>query len=140
MVLTFHIILAWLVYAASNIFLAWWNNEVRVHRIKVGNPNQIEHPLWAAIYCGWVSPIWFIMHDHWNYFHLWSLIISLLLLHLSFFPVAYNRYSDLPAFHLSKTSKAITDITMVKIGLKSTEAVNIGALLISLTLLIISNL
>lgn len=126
--IAFWIIFVWFVYVGVNIGLAEWNNLIRVERIKAGNKKQIEHFWWGLFYgalCApmyWPGGVWFVG--------------SVLLLHISVFPVFFNRASDLPAFHLSKTSTAITDRIMVWLGLTSTEWVNIGAFILSIGLLI----
>ncbi len=129
MTIALHIIIAWIAYCGINVFIAWVNRRIVEYREMVKNTKQINHPLWAAIYCAACLPMWFILHS-------WWFMGALVFLHISIFPVAFNRYSDLPAFNLSKTTTAITDKIMVKIGLKSTEAVNIGAFLLSIGLLI----
>jgi hypothetical protein len=66
----------------------------------------------------------------------WWFIGSILLLHLSVFPVAYNRLAAPSTFYLSKTTTALTDRIMSWLGMKSTEWVNIGAFILSIGLLI----
>jgi hypothetical protein len=119
----------WFLYLiAVNIFMAWENNWVRVRRIKAGNPKQIEHPIYGAAYCIICGLIYF-KSDLW-------LVASVLFLHLSVFPVCYNKFSNAPSlFYLSKTTTAWTDRTMVRIGIKDTEDVNISALIISIVFL-----
>lgn len=114
------IIAVFLGFSAINIGIAEWNDTVRRRRIKNGNPKQIEHfwyGLGYGILCGGVFYI----------FRSWTELGSILFLHISVFTVAYNRFSDNPAFNLSKTSKAITDKALVKIGLKSYAPVSIPA-------------
>lgn len=127
----FMLLAVWFVYGAINIGFAEWNDAIRRKRILKKDPRQINHPLWAAFYCLVCTPMYLFFKD-------WYLVGSVLLLHLSVFPVAYNRYADQPAFNLSKTSTAITDRLMVRAGLKSTEIVNIAAFFFSTSLLVIS--
>lgn len=121
------IIIVWLLYTGINIAIAEWNDTVRRSRIKAGNPRQIEHFWYWLGYCLLCLPVYLISES-------WVELLSILLLHISVFTVSYNRFSDLPAFNLSKTSKAITDRTLVKIGLKSYAPVAIPAFIISLAL------
>lgn len=127
---TSFIILVWIGFAIGNIALAEWNNTARLHRIATNNPKQIEHfwyGLGYGILCG---GIFYISRNYWELF-------SLLLLHISVFPIAFNLFCELPAFHLSKTSAAKTDQIMVKMGLKSTEWVNLSAFLISIAFVVL---
>lgn len=118
----------WCAFVVGNICLAEWNDTVRRKRIKNGNTKQIEHFWYGLGYCVLCGGVFYISRSWWEF-------VSLILLHASIFPVSYNRFSDLPAFHLSTTSAAITDRVMVKLGLKSTEEVNIIAFCISVILL-----
>lgn len=120
----------WCLFVGINISIAEWNDSVRRKRIKNGNTKQIEHfwyGLGYGILCG---AIFYISRN-------WAEFFSLLLLHLGVFPPAYNRFSDLPMFNLSKTSRAITDRIMVAMKLKSTEEVNIIAFCISVILMVV---
>jgi hypothetical protein len=128
--ITFWIIVAYAFYVYANIGIAEINRNIVRMRQHQGNPKQIEHPLWATIYCMLIAPSWFWLHS-------WYYVLALLLLHLSVFPVAFNMYMGEEMFHLSKTSKAITDRIMVWMGFKDTFIVNAVALIISITLFII---
>ena len=120
----------WFFYFAINVALGLWNDAIVKHRIKTGNTNQINHAVWLAIYCIIMVPAWFVSHD-------WFVIVSVALLHLSAFPVAYNAGMGLYWFHLSTTSKAITDKIENDLGLKNSEAINFGALAVSVAFLIV---
>ncbi len=122
-----------ILYGGINISIAVWNKLIRDNRIRSGNPKQIEHPLWALGYALIIAPMWFAFHSV-------CFLFSLVLLHLSVFPVAYNLLTGVPAFHLSTTSKALTDRLMVKAGLKNTAIVNVGAFILSVGFLIIQYL
>lgn len=124
------IVVVWLIYVAVNICIAELNDKTRRKRIANKTYKQINHPLWAAIYCALCAIPIYISRS-------WIEALSILLLHISIFPVAFNRFSDLPAFHLSPTSTAITDDIMRRLKLKSTEEVNIIAFYISVILLFI---
>ena len=122
-------ILSYIFLIALNILLAYSNNKVRLKRIKEKNYKQIEHFWYALVYtvlCLGLSGGYRI-----NPYH----FVSFLLLHLSIFPCAYNVFYGNPVFYLSKTSEALTDRVMVKIGLKDTKGVNLTALIISFLLL-----
>lgn len=124
------IIGVWGLFFLANIAIAEWNDTVRRNRIKKGNPKQIEHFWYGLGYGLLCGGVFYISRS-------WIELISILLLHISVFTVAYNRFSDLPAFNLSKTSKAITDRLLVKLRLKSYEPVAVPAFCISATLLIL---
>lgn len=124
------IIVVWAIFSVGNIALAEWNDTIRRNRIKEGNPKQIEHFWWGLAYCICCGAVFYISRNWWQFF-------SLLLLHLSIFPVSYNLFAGQPTFALSKTSKAITDRWMVKLGFKSTEEVNIISFCISLIFLML---
>lgn len=124
------IIIIWFGFVIINVCVAEWNDTVRRNRIISGNPKQIEHFWYGLGYCLLCGAVFYISRS-------WLELASILLLHISVFTVAYNRFSDLPAFNLSKTSKAITDRTLVRIGLKSYAPVAIPAFIISLVLFIL---
>lgn len=124
------IIGVWLVGVLINICIAELNDRTRRKRIAAKNTKQINHPLWAAIYCTLCAIPIYISRN-------WEEAISILLLHISVFPVAYNVFSGESTFNLSKTTTAWSDKFMVRIGLKSTEEVNIIAFCISVILLFI---
>lgn len=125
-------ILIYILFIAINILLAYQNNYVRLKRIKERNTKQIEHTLYGLAYliiC--LIPVFIL-----GYSTHWFLLGSLLLLHISIFPVMFNSFAGTSSFNLSKTSTAFTDKLMVKIGLKNTEDVNIIAALISIIFLL----
>jgi len=114
----------WLLFVLINILLAEWNNSVRLKRIANKNPKQIEH-FWYGLGYGILCAIpFYISRNYWQLF-------SLLLLHLNVFSVSYNLFSELPAFHLSLSTKSVTDRVMRAIGLKSIEEVAIISFCIS---------
>jgi len=121
-----------------NVLIAKINDTVRRHRIKNGIKKQINHPAWAVFYTACCAVPYFLIDV--DSFHVWFIpikviwpfLFALLAQHLSFFPVAYNLISDAPSiFFLSKETTAKTDQFMVRMGLKSTESVNIAALIVS---------
>lgn len=124
------IIEVWLGFILVNIAVAKWNDRVRRIRIRIGNPKQIEHFWYGLGYCLLCGALFYKSRN-------WAQLGSILLLHISVFTVAYNRFSDNPAFNLSKTTKALTDKTLVKIGLKSYAPVAIPAFAVSLALFIL---
>lgn len=124
------IIVVWFIFVGVNILIAEWNDSVRRHRIANKNPKQIEHFWYGLGYCILCGIPFYISRNWWELF-------SLVLLHGSVFPAAYNIFSDNPVFHLSTTSAAIFDKTLVKWGFKSTEEVNIIAFCISIIFLFI---
>lgn len=124
------IIGAWGLFFFVNIAIAEWNDTVRRKRIKKGNLKQIEHFWYGLGYCLLCSGVFYISRS-------WIELLSILLLHISVFTVSYNRFSDLPAFNLSRTSKAITDRLLVRLGFRSYEFVAVSAFCISVTLFIL---
>lgn len=122
------VIVIWLLFMLINSLIAESNDQTRRNRIKKGNKRQIEH-FWYGLGYGILCLIPFYISRNW-----WELI-SLLLLHISVFPVAYNVFGGLKPFNLSTTSDAITDKIMVKLGLKTTKWVNIITLILSIGLL-----
>lgn len=125
-------IIIWFGFILANALIAYLNNVERVDHIHNSDTSQVNHPLWGFIYSILVFGEWFFNDK--NYF----IAVSILLQHISFFPVIYNLITDVPVFNLSKTSSALTDKLMVKIGLKNTAIVNISFGLISFILLILS--
>lgn len=123
----FVIFLAW---HGINIFIAWQNKQIVQKRIDHKDLTQIEHFWWGFGYLLICLPFYWV-------FNLWF-ALALIPLHLSIFPVAYNDYRGLTPFNLSKTSKAITDKIMVRLGLQNTLLVNFGAEALSLILLFLS--
>ena len=124
------IIAVWLGFILINISIAEWNDHVRRVRIRIGNPKQIEHFWYGLGYCLLCGAVWYISRS-------WIELISLLLQHISVFTVAYNLFSDNPAFNLSKTSKALTDRVLVARGFKSYEFVAVTAFCVSAVLFIV---
>lgn len=124
------IIATWTLFHFINIGIAEWNDTVRRNRIKTGNRKQIEHFWYGLGYCLLSAGVFYISHSFIE-------LISVLLLHISVFAVAYNRFADLPAFNLSKTSKALTDRMLVRLGFKSYKFVAVTAYCISVVLFIL---
>lgn len=119
------VIIVWFIFVGVNIVVAESNDSTRRRRIANKNPKQIEH-FWYALGYLLLCGIPFYISRNW-----WELF-SLLLLHLSIFPCAYNLFSGNPLFHLSPTSNAITDRFMRWCRLKSTEEVNIISFCLSI--------
>lgn len=121
------ILAIWIGYWGVNIFIAWWNNVIRLNRIKAGNKTEINHPLWGAFYCG-LCAIPFI------WIHSWWQVLSLVALHGSVFPVAWNimQGNNTPAFFLSKTTTALFDRFQLWLGFTSSEFFNLMCLAVSL--------
>jgi hypothetical protein len=119
----------------GNIPLARWHSALVDGAIKEKHKKAILHGMWAAAYIG----ISFIpMFFNWNTAK-WSNILlgfSFAGLHASVFPVAYNRYRNLPDFNLSITSTALFDRGQVALGFKNSKAVNISSFIISVGLVI----
>jgi hypothetical protein len=124
------IIAVWFGFVLINICIAEWNDRVRRIRIRIGNPKQIEHFWYGLGYCLLCYGVFYISGS-------WIEFVSILLLHISVFTVAYNLFSDNPAFNLSKTTKALTDRLLIKLGFKSYEFVAITAFCISAVLFIL---
>jgi hypothetical protein len=120
------IILLYASYHAANILIAKWNVHTVFTRMANGNPKQIEHFWYFAGYCLICAPQVYLVN-------LW-LAGSVLCLHGSIFPVAYNCYRGLAPFNLSKISKSKYDKLLVRIGFKDMEAPCIIAELASLIL------
>ena len=127
-------ILIWFSFILLNIGWGFLTSEVVNEQKKNATYKSIKHGWWGLAYCLLMSVAVVFVHN----VALILLLISIALLHLSIFPVVYNSCQNLPTFNLSKTSRALTDRLMVKLGLKDTAAVNIVALLISIALLILS--
>lgn len=123
------IVVVWLIYVGVNICIAELNDKTRRKRIANKTYKQINHPLWSAIYCALCAIPIYISRS-------WIEAISILLLHISIFPISFNVFSGQSTFNLSKTTTAWTDRMMVKMGLKSTEEVNIIAFCISVILMV----
>jgi hypothetical protein len=120
----------WVVYILGNVALGRWHGYLRTRAVAKGQTIAIRHGWWGLLYAGLcaIPVVWS---------HSWYEYGSLILLHLSIFPVTYNLASGISMFNLSKTSTAITDRLMVWTGLKDTEVVNISAMVASGILLII---
>lgn len=121
--------LAYGVFLLINLGIAILNRNQRRNNLKTGNPKQINHPLWAGTYLALMIPIWIITHNYW-------LIGGIILQHLWFFGPLFNILIGTPPFNLSKTTTALTDRIMVKLGFKSTEKVMLLAFCVSIGLLI----
>lgn len=119
----------YLIFIAVNILIAWVNKNIVESRMSTGT--QINHFAWACYYCAPIVVIHLIRHD-------WFFTGALSLLHLSVFPVAYNRFRKLYAFFLSEKSSAISDKLQVWLKQKDSKKVNIGSFVVSAILLIIS--
>lgn len=122
-------IIIYFLFHGINILFAWINRNIVQSRMSTGK--QINHFAWGSYYtvlCG-LAYLW--QHD-------WFLVSSIVLLHLSIFPVFYNRFRGLYTFNLSPTSKAITDKIQVAIGFKNSKVANIGSQIISLILFAVS--
>jgi hypothetical protein len=97
------------------VALAIIHKSIVDYRKRTGDKKQIQHGIWAVIYCALVAPMWFIAHDWWY-------MASLMLLHFYIFGGAYSWIvNGNSPFYLSKTSSAITERLMVWLGFKSTE-------------------
>jgi hypothetical protein len=125
------IILVWIGFVLVNILIAKLNSDTVQARIDAKDTRQINHPLWAGAYALLCVPAYIFFRE-------WYFIGSIILLHLSVFPVLFNIFRGNPAFYLSKTTTAVTDQFMVSLGLKSTEAVNILAVSASIFLLFLT--
>ena len=123
------LLIIWVLCIILNILFA------AIHSVLTKENSKILHGVWGFIYA-LICAIPFLIVDF--NFKAVELYISLVLLHLSVFPVVYNSFMELPPFNLSKTTTALTDRFMVYIGLKNTAIVNIGAFIVSITLLILS--
>jgi len=122
-------IIAYLVCYVLNIVLAIVERSIVEHRKRIGNKKQIEHWLWAIIYCVAISPAWTIHHS-------WWLMASLVLCHFHVFGSAYQVVNDNNMFYLSKTSKAITERLLIMLGFTSAEKPYLVSLALSVYLLI----
>ena len=121
--------IVWLVYAWVNIGLALIQHDIVMHRIRTQNPNQINHFWWTAIYITLMVPLYFLKAK-------WTLIGAIALQHLFIFGMTYAVMMGNNAFYLSKTSKAWSEKTLLKWGLKSAEIPYGIAFALSLALLI----
>lgn len=121
-----------LVYHGINILLAWQNKQIVQKRLNHKDLRQIEHFWWGLMYGALCLP-WYWIHGY----GIWY-VLALVPLHLSIFAPAYNDYRGLETFNLSKSSKAILDRTLVKMGFKSLEWPCFIAEVLSIILLLIS--
>jgi hypothetical protein len=128
---TLAIISTWIAYGGLNVLIAKMNSNTVASRIKAKDTRQINHPLWAGIYAVLCVPTFLFIHS-------WLFVGAVVLLHLSVFPVAFNRYRGNPAFYLSTTTTSFTDRIMDDMGFKSTEAVNILAFAGSILLTVLT--
>jgi len=120
------IITVWVIFAVGNIGIAEWNDSVRRKRIANKITKQIEHGWYFTGYTLLCLGVFYISRNYWE-------LSSLLLLRTSVFAVAYNKFSDLPAFHLSISTTSWWDRLLRTIGLKSIEEVAIISFCISIT-------
>ena len=124
------VIIVWFIFVAINIFIAEANDATRRRRIANKNPKQIEH-FWYGLGYVLICGVPFYISRNW-----WE-ISSLILLHASVFPVSYNLFAGNSTFQLSTTSSSIFDRLLVKLGMKSTEEVNIISFCLSIIFLVI---
>lgn len=124
------IITVWVIFAVGNIGIAELNDSTRRRRIANKNPKQIEHFWYGIGYCLLCGAVFYISRNYWE-------LTSLLLLRSSVFAVAYNKFSDLPAFHLSLSTTSWWDRLLRTIGLKSIEEVAIISFCISIVFLML---
>lgn len=118
----------YIVFVGLNFCIAWSNDQTRRYRIAHKITKQINHFVWGAAYTAacLVPLIWFS----------WPFSAAIFLQHICFFPIFYNAQSGQDdIFHLSTTTTALTDRILVKLGFKTTEAVNLVGLFASLGLL-----
>lgn len=96
------------IFLSINALIAIANNRERISNIKRGIAKQINHGLWFGIYSALCVPIFFIN---------WKLGVAVFLQHGYFFPIFYNLIAlgGGNAFHLSTTTEAKYDGTIVKI-------------------------
>lgn len=120
-----------IIYVLINVLIAKINAATVAHRIAVKDTRQINHFAWGLYYAAACAVPLFWKVDL-------LLIASFVPLHLSIFPVFYNLFRGLYAFELSKTSNALTDKLMVKMGLKDTEVINVCCMVLSVILLFLN--
>lgn len=123
-------IIIFALYHYLNIQLGRWNVSIVKKRKAAGKKNQIEHGWWFLGYLIICAPQYWLIN-------LWF-ALSLIPLHLSIFAVAYNHFIGLLPFNLSKTSDAITDRMLVRMGFNDMEWPCIIAESVSLILFIVS--
>lgn len=120
-------IIFYALFVFINLIIADVNNQKRLSNIASGNTAQINHYFWSGLYLVLVAAMWFPFHN-------WFYIGGLILQRLGVFPVLYNLEAKLPPFNLSKTSDAITDRALVKLGFKNSFLINAAALVGSIVL------
>lgn len=126
-------VIIWIIFVALNIGWGILTSYIVNKQKESKTYKSIQHGWWGLAYAILMSCslIFFKLG-----INLYSLLVSLMLLHLSIFPAVYNLKQNLYIFNLSKTSKALTDRFIVFVGLKNTKIINYSALLISISLLI----
>ena len=124
------VISAYLFFIALNIGMADLHHNLILKAIDK-KTKAISHGWWALLYATLCAIPAYLFHSYY-------LFGALGLIHLSVFPVAFNRYQGLDDYHLSATTTAITDRAMRWIGLKDTKIVNYLAELIGVAFLITS--
>jgi hypothetical protein len=97
------------VFLVINFLIAVENNVERLRRISAGDPTQINHAAWFAVYVIMCLPV--IWVESWTY------AVAVFLQHGFAFPVMYNilALGRSDAFHLSTTTTAKYDRTIVRI-------------------------
>lgn len=123
------IITVWVIFAVGNIFIAELNDSTRRRRIANKNPKQIEHFWYALGYCILCGIVFYISRNYWE-------LTSLLLLRSSVFAVAYNLFSENPAFYISGTTNSAYDRMLKFLGFKSSEVPVFITFIMSLLFLI----
>lgn len=119
-----------IVYIGLNAGLGIWHSSIVNNNKRVGNPAQINHWLWGALYVIFCIPVWLVFKEVW-------FLVAAAALHASIFPVVYNTEQGLPPFHLSTTSTSLIDRAQVKLGLKTTEIFNLAAFALFLSIIVI---
>ncbi len=127
----------WILYISfilANIVIAFENDYVRRYRIRHGITKQIEHFWYGLGYCVLCSVPFFWIHD-------WRFISSIILLHASIFPVAFNlfKYGGKKPFDLSLSTTAIYDTTLARMNFKSMLLPDIIFQVASFTFLILTD-
>ena len=124
------IIVLYSAYHVVNIIIARINADTVQRRIDNRDAKQIEHGWWFLLYVVLCVPMGWAVN--------WWFVGAVLCLHGSVFPVAYNSFRHLAPFNLSKTSKAVYDRTLVKMGFKDMEIPDFAAEFVSALLFTVS--
>jgi hypothetical protein len=120
----------WILFLVINIVWGYWHDWLRREEIRDKTFKALPHGWWFLFYmmlC--CAPGAFGKQD-------WQLWVSLICLHGCVFPVAFNHWAEEPAFHLSRTTRSMYDRFQVWTGMKDAFVFNLGALLVSVGLLI----